>query len=330
MITIKIDGKIAFGIEPHIKTTGIAEILPLMPKNTKVAFLDLAPTAGIMELIHKLKGKWDLIVYYDHHLDSNKRQENQNILTIRKLFQATTIVDRNQAPCCCQIVPRRSLNQIGVIFFHADFDGLLSLMRGIGIPYPEMISDASIMDGGQRGKLSEKGSLLANSKNLGPYFTIDPAGNQKTLERVFQTFLDLARGKLEENAINAFRLEIFNAAQTARELAITLAQKAAFLEPNVVLSDFRKDIYSGKIISFQAWKEKIFELFGREILLCNIALGFLGEQVFIEIPRHWEIEGINLQEFLPEGIRSRLKNKIQIPVDRWDEFYEKWKNRNIS
>lgn len=326
MIKISVNGITGIGIEPNVKPSEVAEILASLPQTAKISFVDLATTSNVVGLIKQLETVGHILVsYIDHHADPKNRQEMANIFLLRKKFQQAKTAGRQEAPCCCQLVELRSLSEVSVVFFHSDIDGLLSFLQGIGITYFEMISDASIMDGGKRGKLSEKGQLLADSQYLGPYFSVNPEGYRNTLQRVFQVFANWAiTGFQLSDEINSFHAKVAQAAFAACALAASLAQETNFLQPNVAFCDFREAIKAGKTIAFPVWKKQVFSHFGRNILLCNVALGYMGEQVFIEIPRDWEAKGVNLQDFLPSGIQARLKNRVQVPIARWSEFLKAW------
>lgn len=319
-------GITGFAIQPNIAETEIKEILDAMPESARVAFVDLAPTKNIAGLADLIKARGhEVVSFYDHHLDPNSQAEMGNVARLRQKLDEAKIVTREEAPSCARLVTVGEWKRtVDVVFFHADFDGFISFMRGCGVDYPDMISDAAIMDKAKKGKLSLIGEKFADADHeLVPWFSTNPREHYRVKVEVYQNFADWLTSEAPlENLPKEFFEEIDKAAKAAKNLAIDLAEKQLRLLPGkVAFVDCLPEIREGEKIAFPTLKEEIRRRHGA-LLVCTTGIGLTGDQVFIERPREWEVD---LRKFLPTGIQGRFPNNVQIPLSEWKKFYEKWK-----
>lgn len=332
-------GTLGFAIEPNISAEEVREIASSMPKKKKrgkggksgsrFAVVDLVPTAEMMTAIRILEeGGHKLVAYRDHHADPRRPVEMRNRGKLRmKIKSAAVIETREKAPSAAGLVePRLWKNKdVNVVLFHGDADGFFGFLRGCGIGYPEMIADAEILDGARRGRwLSETGKLVMSAENLIPPHYTDPEGYAREKTRVYQQITD-DLNRYGELGID-FRVKIYVASNRADEIAVEIAEQA-ILSPGskIALADFRPTLRAGEKPSISTWKQAMRERQrSRSMLLCNIGIGHLGEQVYVELPREWRGR-FDLRELLPDGVAGRLPNRVQVPLGpKWEAFAANW------
>ncbi|MFH1029811.1 MAG: hypothetical protein V1770_00950 [bacterium] len=323
-IYLQKSGITGFAIQPNIAETEIKEILEAMPESARVAFVDLAPTKNIAGLADLIKARGhEVVSFYDHHLDPNSQAEMGNVARLRQELDEAKIVTREEAPSCARLVTVGEWKStVDTVFFHADFDGFISFMRGCGVDYPEIIDDADILDKAKKGKLSLVGRKFADADHeLVPWFSTNPREHYRVKAEVYQKFADWL---LSNNPLENLPLEFFNeidkAAKEAQDLAIDLVKKRLRLLPGkVAFVDCLPEIREGKKIAFPTLKEEIRRKHGVR-LVCTTGIGLTGDQIIIERPREWKVD---LQRFLPKEIQKLFQ--VQIPLSEWEKFYEKWK-----
>jgi hypothetical protein len=336
-------GTVGFAIEPNISAEEVREIASSMPKKKKrgkggksgsrFAVVDLVPTAEMMMAIRILEeGGHKLVAYRDHHADPRRPVEMRNRGKLRmKIKGAAVIETREAAPSATGLVEPWlwRCKHVDVVLFHGDTDGLFGFLRGCGVGYgagyQKMVADAEILDGAGRGRwLSETGKLVMSAENLIPPYYTNPEGYAREKTRVYQQIADdLARSG--ELGID-FRVRIYVASNRADEVAVEVAEKA-ILSPGskIALADFRQTLRAGAKPSISTWKQAMRERFrNRSMLLCNIGIGHLGEQVYVELPREWRGR-FDLRELLPDGVAGRLPNRVQVPLGpKWEAFAANW------
>jgi len=332
LIKIKVKDITGFAIHPNIGSAEIADVIAVLPEKSRLAFVDLTPSREAMELISKLEEAGHAVVcYLDHHLDPRRQIEMVNVRKLEVKFgDWVKIVTRQRASSCPKLVDFGQWENNGVtaVFFHADFDGFLSFLKGCGVNYPELEADADILDGAARGRrLSAVGKLLADAhEHLVPAYSQNPAGHHSAKQRIYQIIADwIAGGCQSEELIQEFAVETRQATEEATMLALRLVEQAELLLGNVVLCDFLPAIKTGKQINISLWKREVLRRFGT-VLLCSVGTGHMGEQVYIELPRAWQGQ-IDLRDFLPKGVQGRIPTRVQVPLARWEEFLEKWRNK---
>ena len=214
-----------------------------------------------------------------------------------------------------------------MVFFHADFDGYLSHLKGCGVSYPEMEKDANILDGGRQNRwdrVSNLGQLLADShENLCPRFSTDPAGHQTMRKRVYQVMTDFVSKKSSPDEIGKLFLETESACLLANSNAKDLIDSTVLLPGGIAYSDLMPYIKSGEPLSLPLWKGEVIGRFNPS-LIASLGLGHMGEQVFCELPRSAQ-RGTDLRDYLPRGVVGRVPFRVQIPIKLWPEFLANWR-----
>jgi hypothetical protein len=332
VIKIQVNGTTGFAVHPNCNDKEKKEFLAAMPKSASVAFIDLASSKEIMSLISDLeKAGHQVTSFADHHLDPRRRDELNNTRELRsKLRERAVILTRREAASCIGLVENNGWVTLGasVVFFHADFDGFLSFLKGCGTVYPQIETDANILDGGKKNRsarVSNIGQLLADAhENLVPRFSTDPDGHHAVKQRIYQTVADFVSGKDRESIVGLYQ-EAEKATALADRNAYQLVADTELIQGGVAFADLMPYIESGEPLSLPLWKREVLPQLKPE-LIASVGMGHMDKQVYLELPRFVQNE-TDLRDFLPEGIEGRVPFRVQVPLDRLPEFLAKWQAR---
>jgi hypothetical protein len=329
MIKLAVNNILGFAIQPNCKNT--AGIVNTIGTQSNIAFIDLAASNEIMKFISTLENAQHRIVWFgDHHLDPRNKCEKANTETLYSKLEKNAIIlpRRNAISCINLLKPGKWVNEnIDIVFFHADFDGFLAYIKGCGITYENMESDADILDGGktaQNQELTEIGKTLADAcGNLVPRFCKDPTGHHKTKEYVFQTIADyFLKQETTEKAYLTLKAKTDEATQTANRNAMQLLNDTVIILGEIAYADMTPYIISQEPLAIPVWKVNVLKKL-KPTLLASIGYGHMGKQVFLELPKN--VRNIDLRDFLPRGVRGHVRFRAQVPYDRWPEFLKNWK-----
>lgn len=175
---------------------------------TRVVIVDHPPTKGLPALVRALLAEDVEVVIRDHHdvTDEEVARGGRAAETraaadeIRSLLgERATISTRQAHPACSGLIELGEFASPGtVILADADLDGLTAAMKAVGMAYPELDSDAAILDGPRTGQTAEGGlSPLAVllAKGLGtipPYSPRRPEASENAKSKLFADFVAAA------------------------------------------------------------------------------------------------------------------------------------------
>lgn len=329
MITVTIGNILGIGINSFVNDEEIEKIKTLLPAQSRIGFIDIAPGNRVMELITILEKERHQVIYYaDHHLDPGWKAVVHNTGILQgKLGRFAKIEDRSKAPSCVwliQIGHWKSYN-INVVFFHSDIDGFLGFIKGCGLYYSGLYCDAETIEGAGRGRvLTARGNLLANAHHyLVPSVFQDPEAHNAAKSRIYQIFADwITRGGDPED-IREFSEEVENITQEVEALLPQLMEATAIIADDVAICDFLPYNKQGQPLPIYQWKREVARYHG-EVLICAIRQGWAEEQVVIDLPKPWR-NVVDLRDFLPNGICGRMPFRVQVPLRLWDKFLLNWK-----
>lgn len=318
----------AFAIMPNITAKESQAILNRLGDKSRVVFIDLAPSGAMLDFVSLLvKAGHPVAGYFDHHLDSRNQLEIRNMEKLRGIITGSVrVVSRKEASSCAVMVEKSEWKKLSadVVFFRADPDGFLAVLKGAGIHYPELENDAAIFEG-RTGTQSFFGKLLGDAeKNLPPAFSQNPVGYRETKQRIYQTLVNhlASDGGVP---IDEFEEEVKAAVEAAENLATEIANRAEVKPGKVVFADCLPQILAGRNINFSTLKAEVLRRHGA-VLVCTTGMGHLGKMVFIELPKEWGYR-IDLRDFLPRGIGANVPGRIQVPLVLFSEFLELWRKK---
>jgi hypothetical protein len=190
-----------------------------------------------------------------------------------------------------------------------DPDGLTATMKARGITYPELDSDAAVLDGGRNGQnaetLSPLGWLLARAMSTLPGFNpARPEALDDAKLELFQQFEQAVCGNSESLELLKGKVAAYEEmVAEATRLATTVTEVA----PDVAFCDVREagrfDLAT--LSTAMESRGKITAVLKKDGPISK----FHGEQVSLAV-RKQDQKDINLQNLLPEGFVSRPESGI--------------------
>jgi len=143
------------------------DVLAVMPEGSRrVLFVDTTATPNLVAAIKELQQKGIEVVYVDHHYPESPQnsREIEIAAATRKVVQlvgaSAIISSRERAPACSQLIRPGEYAGVDVIM-DPDPDGLTAAMKALGILYPELDSDAAVLDNPCAEQTEERLSSLA-------------------------------------------------------------------------------------------------------------------------------------------------------------------------
>ncbi len=160
-IKIKINGT------PVVMTKFFAEadvnsVLSLVPEDARrVLFVDTPSTEHLHRLICELRGRGIEVIVRDHHdvigEPVNEREVAIHLAAdaIREAASDAVISTRQEHPACSTLVEIGEFADVDLVVTDPDPDGLTASMKALGIVYPELDSDAAVLDSGRVNQTQE-------------------------------------------------------------------------------------------------------------------------------------------------------------------------------
>lgn len=187
-----------------------------------------------------------------------------------------------------------------------DADGLLGCLKAAGIVWPELDSDAAVLDGPRAEQTAERLSpfallLVRGLATLPPYDAARPQVAEDAKRKLFADFADAAAGDAEARTRLEANVAAYEAAVEAAEAA---AGRAIEPMPGVVLADI---VGAGKV-DLSTLAARLDARPGARVTVVRKDNGPIaglhgGVQYSLAVPKALQQE-INLQELLPAGQES--------------------------
>jgi hypothetical protein len=276
----------------------------------KVLFIDTPITTHTIEAVVKLKEEGYRVHFRDHHGIDGEPVNQRDVLVKQGtaklnelLGDDCTITVRRLHPACSTLVQPGEFEDAVAIIADPDPDGLTAAMKAVGIHYPELDSDAALLDG--EPFLQVTGSpisqLLAKGAATLPSF--DPKDHDKrerATQKLFADWMAAVKGdkRAEERLMSGV-----TAYDEAVKVAMDLSTSAKEVVPGVVLVDCTdQPVYDvGTLLSTL---EKTHDC---KITVLRKSLGPIavhhGIQYSMAVTKNYQSE-INLQKLLPSDVRS--------------------------
>lgn len=190
-----------------------------IPAETRrVVFLDTGATPVLAETIAALCERGIEVVVRDHHRGEGRTPEAAEEIE-RLLGQRATIVSREQAPACAGLVALGEFAEVGTaIVADPDPDGLTSALKALGVTYPELDSDAAVLDGPRAGQTKERLSplalLLVRGLAMLPAFNPkETAAAEEAKRKIFAEFVEAVDGDRKARKRLEKRAEVYTEAR---------------------------------------------------------------------------------------------------------------------
>ena len=117
----------------------IVDAITLYKECKKILVVDHPPTPALNALLTALADKM-FVHYRDHHLSE------KTMYPVMPANVQAVVVTREQHPSCSTLVSDGEFKG-HIVLADEDLDGFLSAMKAVGVSYPELDSDAAILDG---------------------------------------------------------------------------------------------------------------------------------------------------------------------------------------
>lgn len=289
-------------------------VLGAIPEGTQqVVFIDTPATSDLVATIEALVSRGVEVVVRDHHDVPNPLTPRDGLIhaaanLVREMVGANAVIsDRQTNPACSSLIEVGQFTDEGtVIVADPDPDGLTASMKAAAVYYPELDTDADVLDGGRAGQTAEKLSpnaylLVRAMASLPPYDAARPQVSENAKAKLFSDFVSVVQGDTDAKARLEKGVEAYEACVRAAE---ELASKAFMPYLGVYVVDAvgapRYDL--GTLATrLEAKPDCTVTIIIKDAGPIVTALG--GTQYSLAVARSRQAE-VNLQEFLPERFTS--------------------------
>lgn len=285
----------------------------------RVVFIDTPATSELVATVETLKADGIEVFVRDHHdcpTPTNPREQQiaDAVFKLREMIGDNAIIsNRKTNPACSGLIEVGEFaNEGTVIVADPDPDGLTAAMKACGVFYPELDSDADVLDGGRANQTTDKLSPVAYlfvraMASLPPYDAARPEISEKAKATLFGDFVSIvqgdesARAKLEKSA-QAYE-EGMKEAERLSGTVIDLLPGVAFVD---VTASPRFDLgtLAAKMEARNGCKVTV-----QRKTIGPIASKHGGIQISLAVAKSYQKE-INLQELLPSGFASSPEGGI--------------------
>lgn len=295
-------------------------VLAAIPEGTKrVVFIDTPATSHLVATIEELVSKGIEVIVRDHHdVPSPRNPREQEIANaanrVRELVGSNaTISNRNANPACSGLIEIGEFAGEGtVIVADPDPDGLTAAMKACGVYYPELDSDADVLDGGRAGqtadKLSPNAYLFTRAMaTLPPFDANRPQVSEDAKAKLFTDFVSMIQGNSEATARLQKGVETYEAgvreAERLSETVTDILPGVAFVDvttaPRFDLGTLAAKMESRNGVKVTAQRKSQGPIAAK----CG------GVQISIAVAKAHQAD-VNLQELLAPGFTSSPESGI--------------------
>lgn len=223
-------------------------VLAAIPEGTRrVVFIDTPATRELVQIV------WDLsmnkgceVLVRDHHDEpkpTNPRAEAiaDAAAKVRLILGENAVIsDRRTNPACSSLIEVDEFAEEGtVIIADPDADGLTAAMKACGVVYPELDSDAAVLDGPRAehtaDRLSPLGLLLTRAMSALPAFDANrPQVSEDAKGKLFVDFVAVVQGDLDaktrlEKAAEQYEAKVAESTRLA-ETVVDVLSGVAFVD----------------------------------------------------------------------------------------------------
>ena len=233
---------------------------------------------------------------------------------VRDLVGGNAIIsDRKRNPACSGLIEVGQFAEEGtVIVADPDPDGLTAAMKTAGVFYPELDSDADVLDGGRVGQTADK--LSANAflfvramASLPTFDAARPDVSEKAKAELFSNFVAVVQGNAEAKVKLEKGVETYEAGvREAEKLAATVTDIMSGVSYVDLMTSPRFDLttLAGKMDARPGTKVTV-----QKKAVGPIAAKCGGIQYSLAVVKAFQAE-INLQGLLPTGFTSSPESGI--------------------
>jgi hypothetical protein len=222
----------------------MAEVEKVSPKN--LLMVDTPSTEHLTVLIKALQEKGVVVHLRDHHNVLSPRNENEKKIAAavqvncELLGENAVVSDRETHPACSTLVTIGEFANCEVVIADPDADGLLGALKALGQTYPELDSDAAVLDGPRSAhgpeSLSTLGWLFTRAMStLPPFIPTKPEISENAKGELFQKFANAVSG--DQDAMSWLEGKVASYEAGVKEAQRLLEQCVSSPYKGVVLCD---------------------------------------------------------------------------------------------
>jgi len=289
-------------------------VLAAIPQGTRrVVFIDTPATPHLVATVESLVSMEIEAVVRDHHNVSNPRNSREQEIHdaanhVRELIGGNATISNRQAhPACSGLIKVGEFADEGtVIVADPDPDGLTAAMKAVGVTYPELGSDAAVLDGPRAGQSAETLSPAAWTfvqamATLPPFNSERPAISEEAKGKLFSEFAAAATG-------DTAALDSLNRKVEAYEAGVREAEAIATTATESVTGVVLVDTVGKHRLDLATLAAKMEALPGCKVTVVRkdngpIAAKHGGMQFSLAVIKAHQAE-VNLQELLAPGFVS--------------------------
>lgn len=340
VIKIKVDGIYLIAIQPF--STQVERenlVLFLLKQNIqRVAFIDLAPTRDILDLIKMLDAQGIATkLFIDHHENDEKIDEVINARAIYEYIENENfrLYPRVNAASATSLAKNSEAEELGlqVVFFHYDIDGFSGALKTsfLGQKYSWFDQVANIAEKGPTSNIPLPAEakkylyLMQSGMNVGPPYQYDPHKRNIALQELYSNIaLWLANG-MDDSLIVDFIDELNEVNDQTTELSYQIIKNTFKREDGIIFVDCYEYMNSGKRPNFQVLKKELFRLAEGFMLVAIRVLGHKGDQISIYKPKDFDLYLPSLMPFEEKG-DWHIESRIHIRSSNFSEFKKNYLN----
>lgn len=292
----------------------------------RVVIIDHPPTAGLVPFIEALNAAGAEVHLRDHHADADR--DGSTVTRCREILGDRAAVSTRAAdPACASLV---SIGEFcgDIVVADADQDGVTAALKAIGIHYPELESDAAVLDGPHTGKTKEALSSLGFSfvRAWGAIPAFGAPNRDKVFADVVAAFAAAASGDASgsetlDRLAAEYEWKVGNAKALAAKAEL-IAPTVRFVDASGSL-DFDPPTLASELdrgVSVSARKVSTGPIAGKP--------GGFGAQVSLARTKQGGQAGVDLAKLVPSdwargpehGVISNTPFLLHLSPARWEEF----------
>lgn len=279
----------------------------------RVVFIDTPATSELVATVEALKADGIEIHVRDHHdcpTPANPREQQiaDAANRVRELAGGNAVISNRKAnPACSSLINVGQFSEEGtVIVADPDPDGLTASMKAAGVFYPELDSDADVLDGGRAGqtadKLSPNAFLLTRAMaTLPPFDSARPQVSEDAKAKLFGDFVAVVQGNSDAKARLEKGVEVY-------EAGVKEAERLAALVTDIIPGVSFIDVTTTPRFDMGTLAAKMESRQGCKITVQRKSQGPIagkhgGIQISMAVAKVHQA-AVNLQELLPSGFTS--------------------------
>lgn len=325
------------GADVAVSRSGISGNSEMAARNgdnlRTVLFIDTPVTEHTVAAVERLHEAGMRVVFRDHHgLEAPPQSERERLVENlvarleRMLGADCLITKRSLHPACSRLVSVGEFADALAVVADPDADGLTAAMKAVGVFYPGLDEDASLLDGEPALQVtgSPLSALLAKGMaTLPSYEPSRPGEREKAQESLFSRWVAAVQGDVKALAHLEAAVEIYD---QAVDVARSLAAEATEVAPGVVLVNaVNSALYDpGTLIALME------ERSGTRVTVIRKDRGPIaahhGVQYSLSVTRAYQGE-INLQKLVPAestsdprlGLISNVSFLLHVCENNWRE-----------